>query len=108
MRRGTESKEKRNWMVDIFFYMQFAERRQGKEKKKTVNYHQTKPNYHPHATYSGKGCWDESNDVVESQLTPLKAIIRAAWRRQSGWHASNLFSFLFYLYKSKNDPRTKH
>jgi hypothetical protein len=27
MRRGTESKEKRNWMVDIFFYMQFAERR---------------------------------------------------------------------------------
>jgi hypothetical protein len=30
--------------------MQFAERRQGKEKKKTVNYHQTKPNYHPYAT----------------------------------------------------------
>jgi hypothetical protein len=46
--------------------------------------------------------------VVESQLTPLKAIIRAAWRRQSGWHASNLFSFLFYVYKNKNDPRTKH
>jgi len=33
MRRGTESKEKRNWKVDIFFCMQFMKRKQGKETK---------------------------------------------------------------------------